>query len=134
MRQRWRLADIRAEEVAFVLLSSFLNRLAEQARARARRSAGRPAQRAARRALCKELFRRPPSAPARPVAACRPAACRSRASPLLRGRNAGTCAPLRARAAARLGGAHLGLAAAEVLTAAAARSALPLATRAWGAS
>lgn len=100
-----------------MLLSSFLNRLAEQARARPRRSAGRPAQRAARRALCKELFRRPPSAPARPVAACRPAACRSRASPLLRGRNAGTCAPLRARAAARLGGAHLGLAAAEVLTA-----------------
>jgi hypothetical protein len=33
MRQRWRLTEIRAEEVAFVLLSSFLNRLAEQARA-----------------------------------------------------------------------------------------------------
>ncbi len=32
MRQRWRLAEIRAEEVAFVLLSSFLNQLAEQAR------------------------------------------------------------------------------------------------------
>ena len=31
MRQRWRLADIRAEEVAFVLLSSYLNHLDAQA-------------------------------------------------------------------------------------------------------
>ena len=30
MRQRWRLCDIRAEEVAFVLLSRFLNLLEEQ--------------------------------------------------------------------------------------------------------
>ena len=31
MRQRWRLADIRVEEVAFVLLSSYLNQLDAQA-------------------------------------------------------------------------------------------------------
>lgn len=34
MRQRWRLADIRAEEVAFVLLSSYLNQLDAQASSR----------------------------------------------------------------------------------------------------
>ena len=32
MRQRWRLAEVRAEEVAFVLLSAYLNQLDAQAR------------------------------------------------------------------------------------------------------
>ena len=32
MRQRWRLAELRAEEYAFVLLSRFMSRFAKQAR------------------------------------------------------------------------------------------------------
>lgn len=32
MRQRWRLAELRAEEYAFVLLSRFLSTFAQQAR------------------------------------------------------------------------------------------------------
>ncbi len=31
MRQRWRLAEIRAEDYAFVLFSSFLNQLNDKA-------------------------------------------------------------------------------------------------------
>jgi len=41
-----------------------------------------------------DLFRRPPGAPARPVAARRPAACLSRAPWTSRGRKAGSCALL----------------------------------------
>ena len=33
MRQRWRLAEIRAEDYAFVLFSSFLNQLNDKVRA-----------------------------------------------------------------------------------------------------